>query len=366
MGKNNIKFTYEEVKEYVESYEFELLSENYVRALNKLTFRCKNGHVFERTFAKFKTNKKCPYCDGIRKWKYSEVKDYINNNGYELLSSEYENMFSKIKLKCEKGHIYNTTFNDFKNNGTRCPHCAGNIKHNYDYVKTYIEKFGYTLLSNEYINAKTKLKLSCSHGHIFQITFANFKTGYRCPKCSIIKQSESMKFSYCYVKDYIEKYGYELLSEDYVNCKTKLRIKCNEGHEFNMTFDNFKNGTRCPKCKSSKGEVFIINYLKNNGFVENNDYIYNKCYFKNLLSPKGNRLRPDFILPKERIWIGYDGEQHFKPIEAFGGMNSFIDIKINDTIKNYYAENNNWKLIRIPYWDFNIINNILEKELKIS
>ena len=58
MSKRNQKFTYEEVKEYVESYGFKLLSTEYVRALDKLTFECPNGHVFERTFAKFKGNKR--------------------------------------------------------------------------------------------------------------------------------------------------------------------------------------------------------------------------------------------------------------------------------------------------------------------
>ena len=64
--------------------------------------------------------------------------------------------------------------------------------------------------------------------------------------------------------------------------------------------------------------------------------------------------------------IEYDGEQHFKPIEHFGGLDAFIDLKIKDTMKNKYAEKHNWKLIRIPYWEFDNIESILNKELKIS
>ena len=88
----------------------------------------------------------------------------------------------------------------------------------------------------------------------------------------------------------------------------------------------------------------------------NIDYVYDKPYFDNLLSPKGNPLRPDFILPNERIWIEYDGEFHYKEIYNGDGHDSVV---INDKIKNKYAKENNWNLIRIPYWEYNDIENIL-------
>ena len=41
------------------------------------------------------------------------------------------------------------------------------------------------------------------------------------------------------------------------------------------------------------------------------------------------------------------------------GLDEFIKIKIRDTIKNEYCKNNNIKLIRIPYWKINDIENII-------
>ena len=38
----------------------------------------------------------------------------------------------------------------------------------------------------------------------------------------------------------------------------------------------------------------------------------------------------------------------------------------NDNIKNQYCKDNNIKLVRIPYWEFDNIENILEKELKLN
>ena len=36
-------------------------------------------------------------------------------------------------------------------------------------------------------------------------------------------------------------------------------------------------------------------------------------------------------------------------------------LKIHDKRKDEYAKKHGWKLIRIPYWEFDNIENILEK-----
>lgn len=40
--------------------------------------------------------------------------------------------------------------------------------------------------------------------------------------------------------------------------------------------------------------------------------------------------------------------------------------KIKDNIKTQYCEDNNIKLIRIPYWEFNNIETILNKKLNLN
>ena len=39
------------------------------------------------------------------------------------------------------------------------------MKITYDYVKEYVESFGYILISKEYINSRTKLDMICDKGH---------------------------------------------------------------------------------------------------------------------------------------------------------------------------------------------------------
>jgi len=55
--------------------------------------------------------------------------------------------------------------------------------------------------------------------------------------------------------------------------------------------------------------------------------------------------------------IEYDGVQHFKSIDYFGGENGFKKRQQNDKIKNIYCIKNKIKLLRIRY-DENIFEKI--------
>ena len=48
----------------------------------------------------------------------------------------------------------------------------------------------------------------------------------------------------------------------------------------------------------------------------------------------------------------------------FGGEKQLQKTIKNDEIKNKYCKDNNITLIRIPYWDFDNIENILKEHLK--
>lgn len=287
---------------------------------------------------------------------YEEVKAYIELFGYKLLSKEYINAHQYLLIQCDKGHKYKAVYNAFQQ-GKRCPYCNGGVRLEYEYVKEYIESFGYKLLSTEYKNCESKLLIQCNNNHKpYLATWNDFQQGNRCPYCANELRSENQKHSYEYIKNEIEKESYKLLSKEYINTHEKLLIQCNEGHIYEVTFNNFQQGRRCPICNISKGEQKIINWLKNN----NIKYIYDQPYFDDLLSPSGNPLRPDFIIEDRKIWIEFDGEFHYK---KYYEEQNLEQIKIHDEIKNNYAKENGWKLIRIPYWEINNIEKVLEKEL---
>ncbi|MBQ2175305.1 MAG: hypothetical protein II453_09650 [Alphaproteobacteria bacterium] len=53
--------------------------------------------------------------------------------------------------------------------------------------------------------------------------------------------------------------------------------------------------------------------------------------------------------------IEFDGEQHYQAVEFFGGEEQYALQQARDNRKNEYCKNNNIKLKRIPYWDYDKI-----------
>lgn len=70
----------------------------------------------------------------------------------------------------------------------------------------------------------------------------------------------AQKFTYNYVKTYIEATGYKLLSTVYINTHTKLLIQCKKGHIYKQCFNVFKKGYRCPIC--ARNSRYTYNQVK--------------------------------------------------------------------------------------------------------
>jgi len=178
-----LKYSLNDIKEYVESFRYKLLSTEYIGIMSKLKLKCPEGHIFETRYNNFKNiNSRCPECKGNRKHTLEKVKEHIESFDYKLLSTEYRNADTKLELKCPSGHIFDIKYRSFQQ-GQRCMECSGKRKHTLDEVKEYIGVYDYKVLSTEYINSYTKLKLQCPEGHIFNMMYRNFQQGVRCPEC---------------------------------------------------------------------------------------------------------------------------------------------------------------------------------------
>ena len=55
------------------------------------------------------------------------------------------------------------------------------------------------------------------------------------------------------VKQNIESQGWHLISEEYINLKTDLQVKCPEGHDCFVSYNKWRKGTfECPICKQNQ------------------------------------------------------------------------------------------------------------------
>lgn len=325
-------------------------------------------------------------------------------------------------------HAYSVRPNDFLR-GKRCAKCSGKYKRNHnDFITELNDLYGneYQCL-NEFKNTDTKVLIKHLCGFEWEVLpLSILRKKSSCPNCSNKRFVKPNRLTFNKVKVFVESNGYKLVSNEYINARSPLTIECPESHEFEMNYNNFQQGQRCPTCRqnelSSKQrtpEEEIMKEVEKHNFTflgwvdsyENNsskfilecpnghvstksvksfirhkgcthcnkpskgeERIYN-CLQSHSISFKTQykfedckNVRPlpfDFaVFNGDDIvcLIEFDGRQHFEPVEHFGGLEAFNVRAKNDQIKNEYCKLNNLKLIRISYLDFKLINQILQKE----
>ena len=87
--------------------------------------------------------------------------------------------------------------------------------------------------------------------------------------------------------------------------------------------------------------------------------------FDGLVGVGGKSLTYDFYLPDNNLLIECQGKQHEKPIEYFGGEEQFKIQQEHDKRKREYAEANGYKLLEIWYYDYDNIDEILNREISV-
>ena len=286
------------------------------------------------------------------------IKD-LTGNDY-LLLGDYVNNSTKILVKHNLcGNIYEVTWNSFQS-GSRCPKCFGLEKLNNE----EIDKRMFELTKNEYVrignylNSYTKMLIKHSTcGNEYEVSWSNFQQGKRCPKCFGIEKLNNRK---------IDKQMFELTKNEYVrignyvNNSTKMLVKHNLcGNTYKVKWNNFHQGARCPKCNESKGEKTISDILNSLDIKYTAQKRFPECKYK-------NTLPFDFYIhnKKSKLLIEFDGIQHLKPIEYFGGEDVLKDTQLRDKIKNDFAKEKDIPLLRIPYTEQDNIESILTNKLK--
>jgi hypothetical protein len=135
---------------------------------------------------------------------------------------------------------------------------------------------------------------------------------------------------------------------------------CKNGHEFKNSISNrTSKGTGCPICKESKGERKIREFLESLKIKFISQYEIN-----GLVGLGGKNLKFDFSIfdnNKNLLFlIEFDGEFHFN---KYYEEQNFETLQIHDKRKDQYCIDNSINLVRIPYWEFEDIEDILTKEL---
>jgi Protein of unknown function (DUF2726). len=290
--------------------------------------------------------------------KIKELKKYIDENLYDfelLMENSNDDILTlkqKIYVKHKKCHCcFLETVSQLENQ--KCPSCCkknNNKKTTEGFIKDVFKKYGseYEILGKYFISSEPILIKHNKCGNKFYQTPKYFLCMGKCPFCLKSRNKTTEDF----IKDVSKIYGteYKVLG-NYVNYDEPILVKHNKcGNKFNVKPKYFlKEFNKCKNCSSSmsNGELFISNFVKtlNVPFISQFNLVRN---------PKTNCwLKSDFaILNKEKepiLIIEYDGEQHFKSVDYFGGEEAFQATQYRDSVKDEYCKVNNIPFVRFSY-----------------
>ncbi len=263
-----------------------------------------------------------------------------------------------FKVKCDLcGDEKNKRLNCLN----KCKKCQANYlrDNNEDFIfkakNKHRDKYDYSLV--EYLSDKLKIKIKCIKcNNIFEQTPNSHLRGHGCKICfDNVKRFTTEEFIMKSKKIHGNKYNYSLVK--YITSKIKVKILCNTCNNiFEQNASRHLCGSGCPRCNESKGENRVAKYL-----TENNISFIPQKTFKNLRDIRP--LIPDFYLDDLNLLIEYDGEFHYKPLIGSTPEIKQKNLEIQqrrDKIKTEWAKANNIPLLRIPYWDFDRIEELIE------
>ena len=197
----------------------------------------------------------------------------------------------------------------------------------------------------EYSNNYTEVIIICPvHGNFKQIP-SNHLQGHGCGKCgNSIKYNKEEFINIC-LKIHGNIYNYDKVK--YLGNKEKVIITCDKHGDFKQTPHNHLHKQGCPKCKRSKGEIKVENYL-----IENNINFKPQYSFPDLKNKR--RLLFDFGVLDEnnnlKYLLEFNGEQHYKFDNHFHKTEEdFKKSKLRDNLKLDYCSKNNIPLFIIKY-----------------
>lgn len=278
----------------------------------------------------------------VYRYELSDFEYLAERLGGKLDSNKYVNQDTKLYWECRYGHKFQKAPVIIINKFTWCTKCKkGHVSKDdiekavrkmqsrksplsdnkidpeplTEEAKEFLEKFqneldtrmfGARLKDNNvFLGEKKFHKVLCARNHNIKILYSKLilETEYKCHLCGQIPDSS--------IQDFVDviKNKNGILMTPYINDKTKVRIQCENKHEWEATPNNVKaHNSWCPQCSSTFNEERC------------------RLILNNLLDANLIKVRPNFLLygetrkcleldgydEKQRIAFEYNGIQHYE------------------------------------------------------
>ena len=213
------KFALYNVKNFIKINNLNVEVLQFNGAKQKIVLECPKCHKQFTTHFHYFITSKTNECEQCRRSHLSrlDIQQFCIDNHLEL-KSKYINQNTPLLFKNQDGYYLYTSVHNYQTNMNpnntifhMCnPNVINNIKH---YIK--INKLSCTLLSTQYVNAKSKLKFKCKCGQIYHSNLYYFMyDGYIC--CENCRKSSHSKLERLTSKiltdlhiDFIPQYTYQ-------------------------------------------------------------------------------------------------------------------------------------------------------------
>lgn len=261
------------VKEWAYDLNAPLSPEHFRPAANKnVWWRCEQGHTWKTSLNnRSSQNTGCPNCPRIipnkatNEWNLAKINpQLVNEWHYEkngVLSPEEITPNSNIKIwwKCKNGHEWQAGLHS-RNRGSGCPYCYGRFASETNNLAILYPEIlaEWDIELNAGINpndctphVNKKVWWKCKDNHSWQATIYNrTKNKSSCPICA---RKKSRKYSIAYFQEFASKHGGICVSTEHLHGKTKIKMICKNGHEWESRADNILHERKwCSICDKSE------------------------------------------------------------------------------------------------------------------
>lgn len=356
---------------------------------NIVWWKCEKGfdHVWQSTVNnRTSMLTGCPICSGYRVVKSNSLAylhpelsiqwDYEKNKGITP-DNVYARSRKKAWWKCPEGddHSWIAEIRS-RVDGVGCPICSGRKVAKSNSLASKFPKIAEMLHRTkngeltgfDFTPYSSKLVWwQCPEGsdHVWQATAANVVNGSTCPVCMGRKITETNNLAVLFPK-LIEEWDFEKnsLNPNLISPGTKEKAwwicSLNNEHKWHSNINDRTNkDSGCPICaiKLNVSEVEMLDLIKQ---------IFPGVDVKYRYKPKWLlRMELDVFIPSINVGLEYQGVQHFKPIDFFGGEETFIEQVKRDKLKKEICQSKGVTLIEV-FYDESLSIGLLHNKFKAA
>lgn len=282
---------------------------------------------------------------------------------YNYNEVEFIDTVTKVKIGCPiHGWFYQVPSSHMV--GCGCGKCEGKHITTEDFIKKSREIHGnlYNYGQTIYKTCNVVVEIECKKHGIFKQTPNTHLRGGGCSICGHERGAYAQRLT---TEEFIKRamivhgnrFGYD--KTIYETFGSEVVINCKKHGYFKQKVCVHLNGGGCQKCIQSKGEIFINRFLEENNIPFTPQQKFFDCKYV-------NQLPFDFYIHHLNLLVEFDGIQHFKPVDIFGGERAFNELTKRDATRTNFCKNQAINLLRLKDKPGPKLENKLKMGIKLA